>query len=609
MTDTLDALLSAAGISSTYRDNTGRDREVSEETLHACLAAMGFTEAPEPRRYPSYVVAIADQPPPLALSDETDWTLVPDGATAREGRGPLPALPLGRHELTVDGETVWILSAPQALPLPPRGWGVTLPLYGLRGPDQGGLADYADLATAARAFGAVGAGFLGINPVHAGFGFDPVLISPYSPSHRGFLSTRHIHAPGDTHGESGPLVDYEAALPARRAALETAYRAFLSGRGRSFADFLRFRDSTPRLAAFAQYETLAEIHGPTWDRWPRALHDPESTATRTALDERADRIRFHMWLQFLADLQLREAKEAASAAGMDHGLYLDLAVGTHPHGAETWAERETFAPGVSLGAPPDAFSDAGQNWGLAPFNPRHLIDTGFDALARTLRAQFRHAGMIRIDHILGFARAFWVPNGLPGTYVTMPQDAMFAVARIEAARAGALIVGEDLGNVPDGFREDLADTGILGCEVSLFTPDRAGSTYREPALASFGTHDLPTWAGWRKGRDIDARASIGAVDAGDIAEAKATRATECAALEALTGGPAAADLHAFLARSSARLVALQAEDILGQTDQQNLPGTTSEYPNWRRQLSVGAPDLATDPRILDTGRLMSREGR
>ena len=622
MTDPLLALARFAGIADAYHDNTGCHRQVPPETLAACLTAIGYEadsdaaawaqvrdeEAARARRaFPAWVVAGADTVPPLHVPEETGWVLHPDGDTAREGRGALPPLPLGRHRLTIGGEDSWILSAPPALPLPPRGWGVTLPLYGLRGPERGGLGDYDDLAAAAQGLGAAGASFLGINPVHAGFGFDPFLVSPYSPSHRRFLSTRHVATDGDDGGPGGPLVDYTAALPARFAALEAAYRQARPASDPAFARFCAAGGES--LRAFARYETLAERHGPSWDTWPTGLRDPHGPETKAALQGEDDRILFHMWLQFLAHEQLTRAGNAARAAGMTHGLYLDLAVGTHPFGAETWAERESFAFGVSLGAPPDAFSETGQNWSLAPFNPRRLAASGFEPLAATLRAQLRYGGMLRIDHILGFDRAFWVPDGLPGTYVSMPRDAMFAVARIEAARAGAVIVGEDLGNVPEGFREGLAATGILGCEVAMFTPDRPAGAYREAALASFGTHDLPTHAGWRQGRDIAARRSIGTLGPDDTDEALRQRSDECARLDTLTGSPDAAALHAFLARTSARLVALQAEDILDQEDQQNLPGTTSEYPNWRRRLSVDAKDLAEDPRTRATARIMTEAHR
>ena len=309
------------------------------------------------------------------------------------------------------------------------------------------------------------------------------------------------------------------------------------------------------------------------------------------------------------------AAARARGAGMGLGLYLDLAVGTHPAGAETWEDRASFARGVSLGAPPDAFSPEGQTWGVAPFSPPALADTGFAALAETLAAQLRFAGMLRIDHILGFDRAFWVPEGMPGLYLAMPREALLAVARIEAARAGAVIVGEDLGNVPEGLAAALDQSGILGCRVAMFERNWETGAFRDAAewdaevLAAFSTHDLPTWKGWRAGRDIDWRARLGR--SADPAGERRARGQEVAALDAVIGGAAGEveALHAFLGRSPCRLAALQAEDILGLEEQANLPGTIHEHPNWRRRLPVDAGAFAADPRLAAAAAIMKTCGR
>ena len=288
-----------------------------------------------------------------------------------------------------------------------------------------------------------------------------------------------------------------------------------------------------------------------------------------------------------AETALEQAQARARGAGMRFGLYLDLAVGTHPSGAETWEDRDSFAHGASLGAPPDAFSADGQNWGLAPLNPLALRARAYAPLAETLRRQLRLAGLLRIDHILGFDRAFWVPQGAPGGYVTMPREAMLAVVRIEAARARATVVGEDLGNIPDGLRGSLKASGVLGCRVMMF--ERTGwhpprfrrpGAYDAAAIASFSTHDLPNWDGWRAGRDIDARARLGSLGPEAAADQAAHRRDEVAALDAMLAegtatppqGDALADaMHAALARSRSRLVAVQIENALRMPDQPNLP--------------------------------------
>jgi 4-alpha-glucanotransferase len=520
----------------------------------------------------------------------------------------LPALPLGRHRLEAQGHACTLLAAPAALPLPPRGWGVTLPLYGLRPPDRGGIGSYADLAEAASGIANLGAAFVGLNPVHAGFPEDPELASPYSPSSRRRLDPRHVAAAGET-AHPGPLIDYAADVPARLAALRAEFDA-AGPPPDSFRAFVA--EGGEELRRFALHQALSAHLGPFWTDWPPPYRRPDSPEVAAFAAAHPAEVTFHLWLQWRADMALHAA--AAAAAPMRHGLYLDLAVGTHPAGAETWGQPELFARGVSLGAPPDAFSPEGQSWGLAPMIPAALEADGFAALADTLAAQFRHAGLLRIDHILGFDRAFWVPDdSAPGAYVSMQRDAMLAVARLEAARAGALIVGEDLGNVPAGLRDALRASGLLGCAVAQFERDgsgwRAAADYPEAALASFGTHDLPTWKGWRAGRDIARRAEIGGWQEDARADIEAERRREAAAFEAAIGGNTHTAVARFLGRTPARLVALQIEDVLEIEDQPNLPGTTREYPNWRRRLPL--PPEALGDALARSGvpEIMHQTGR
>lgn len=620
MTDARDALAALEGVATEYRDQTGRHRTASPETLGSVLEALGHDPGPDGgysaalaaesarragRELPDWLVVAEGSAPALAVAG--NWRLALEDGAETEGRGALPALPPGRHRLEVQDETCWLLSAPPALPLPERGWGVVLPLYGLRDAAAGGIGDYHDLADAVRALGALGAGFVGINPIHAGLPTDPDAISPYSPSHRRRFAVMHLHAEGEQAAPGGPLVDYLAGKAARMAALERAFAG--AADDPAFAAFLAREGAA--LTRFATYEALAEVYGPTWDRWPAALRHtgaPE-VARFAAGNER--KIKFHSWLQYTAEKQLSGVALAAREIGMAQGIYLDLAVGTHPNGAETWCDPEPFAVDVSLGAPPDAFSETGQVWHVAPFNPRALAAEGFAALAATLRAQLRFAGMLRIDHILGFERAFWVPDGGTGTYVRMPREAMLAVVRIEAARAGAVIVGEDLGNIPKGLQDALHASGILGYRVAMFEHGRQAEQYPEAVLTSFGTHDLPTWKGWREGRDIAERRAIGGMDAADDAWLSEERAAEVARFDAVLGeSPEHPDsLHAFLGATPSRLVALPIEDILGVTDQPNLPGTVAEYPNWRRRLPVGVQDFAEEPRIARAAGIMAAAGR
>ncbi|QIE43036.1 4-alpha-glucanotransferase (plasmid) [Rhodobacteraceae bacterium SC52] len=494
----------------------------------------------------------------------------------------------------------------------PKSWGVTLALYGLRTAQEGGFGSYMDLAQAVEGLGQAGADFVGINPIHAGFPTDPKAFSPYSPSSRQRLSIAHIAVPGVS-GSQSDLIDYMADRPAQMAALRAAFAA-LDPQTRAGLDSTAARD--PSLHLFAVHQAIADRHGPLWPEWPTELQDPASEHVAMFAQEHAEAVAFHVWAQNMAAQQLDAVREAAAGAEMRFGLYLDLAVGTHPGGAETWAQPDAFARGVSLGAPPDAFSPGGQSWGIAPFNPRALIAQGFAPFIETLRAQFRYAKLLRIDHVLGFDRAFWVPEGdAPGAYVTMPKAALLAIARVEAARAGGWVVGEDLGNVPDGLREDMEDAGILGCRVAMFERNGTPPVYSAPAtydpltLASFASHDLPTWKGWRAGRDLEWWAQIGHLPEDQLPIAKAERAAEVAAFDAIYGTTdgSADSLHRALALSSATLVAIQAEDMLGVTEQPNLPGTIDAHPNWRRRLPVSAAALGQNPDVLRTCALMRRD--
>lgn len=636
MTTRLEALAAARGIAWRYRDGAGHLREASPESLRAALAALGvaaLTEAEardslaaheaaaRARTLPAWIVAEAGRTAELRPGHERPvaWRLVHEDGGVTEGRAKgriaIAPLPPGYHRLEVGGEATAILAVPASLPPVPRGWGVIAPLYGLRPAATGGLGDYADLAELARVLGGKGAAFLGINPVHAGFPCDPAAISPYSPSSREWLATMHI-ADGNLARPGGRLVGYPDAIGARMARLEVAYRDFLA---RPDAAFDAWRcDQGDALQAFAAHQALSEAHGPYWCDWPAAFRSPDTPGTAGFAARARDRVGFHAWLQWRAETQLAEAQRAARDAGMAHGLYLDLAVGTHPHGAETWADPGLFAPGVSLGAPPDAFAPLGQTWNLAPMRPDVLAARGFAPFARILRRQIRHAGILRIDHILGFERAFWVPEGLPGLYVAMPRDALLAVARIEAARAGAVIVGEDLGAIPEGLREALAASGILGCRVAMFERDWQGDrhflapeTYARQSIASFGSHDLPLWKGWRRGGDIAWRARLGAVPAAAAPALRAERKADIRDFDAACGARRGsfAAMTGFVARTGSALAAVQIEDLLGQTGQPNLPGTVDEHPNWRRRLRLDVSGIAADPTLERTARIMARNGR
>ena len=624
MSEALARLAAAAGLIPVYHDVAGGRHEAPPESLRAALAALDLpaatpaeaadslahlTEAPA---LPPVLVAEAGRPLPLPVPG--DWQLAREDGTAAEGRGPLPALPTGYHRVAVGAAEATVIAAPARLPLPPRGWGVTLPLYGLWRGRPAGMGSFDDLAAAGEGLAAQGAGFVGLNPVHAGFPGAPDAFSPYAPSSRARLNA--LHAVGGGAAE-GPLVDYAAEIPARLAALEAEWAAFAAAGGSPAFDAWRAAEDDG-LHRFALHQALSEALGPWWTDWPAAFRHPDAADVAAFAARHPDRIAHHAWRQWRAETALAAVQRRLRAAGMRHGLYLDLAVGTHPAGAETWADPGLYARGISIGAPPDPFAPQGQVWGLVPMRPDRLLAAGMAPFAAILRRLLRHAGMLRIDHILGFERSFWVPEGLPGLYIAMPREALLAVVRLEAARAGAVIVGEDLGNIPEGLRARLAEAGLLGCRVAMFERDWEGSGAFRPAgdwpeavLASFATHDLPSWRGWRRGRDIAWRRRLGLIAPAAARAARAARRAEVAAFAALSGaeGPDALPMHCLLAATPSRLVAVQIEDMLEVKEQANLPGTIHEHPNWRRRLPVAADALAEDPRIARTAAAMAAAGR
>lgn len=666
---TLARLAHRAGILPEYHQIDGTHRPCGPETAEALLSAMGLSAGSEAEAAETLArIAAADSArrlPPVLLTtagEAARHRLPPWRLTLEEGgalsadpfdTARLPPLPMGVHRLeTADGrETAWLIASPRRAPCLPeligadRAWGVFAALYGLRSGRNGGLGDYEDLARTAEALGGTGAAFLGINPVHARGTADDG-ISPYSPSSRTTLDTSHIaldRVPGGDAPEVRRLLAAaEPRLAAARAAelvehapiravadpvLRAAFAAFPDTA--EAAEFERWAAAEPEEAHLqAGFEALSLTHGPDWRAWAPALRDPAGAEARTALAERAGEQRYHLWLQWLAERQLAEAQHRARAAGLSLGLYLDAAVGVRPGAAETWAGGAVFATGVSLGAPPDRLGPAGQAWNLAPFSPLALEATGYGAFRAMLRSTMAHAGIVRIDHVIGFARSFWVPDdGTPGGYVAFPLSVLLALTRIEAHRAGCFVVGEDLGTVPDGLREALAGSGLFGCAILPFEWEghaiRHPAGYRAETLATFGTHDLPSVAGWWLGRDIAERLRLGQFDAAQAEQERAGRAGDrrqlCHRLaeigllpqgidphnppEAVPEGLADA-LHAFLAESRAGLVSLSLDDIFGVEEQQNLPGTVRDVPNWRRRAPVSVEALAHAPELARAAAVM-----
>ena len=669
-------LAEAMGVLPRWCDLAGVEQATGPDTQRALLAAMGVRATGEAetresladhrarqaaRRIPEEIVVAAGTEGRIPLEGAADWRLELEAGDTHEGRDEreivLP-LPAGLHRLTVGDELCLVIAAPKRAPAVDdlagrsKAWGLSAALYGLRSARNLGVGDYRDLAVAAEQAAGLGADFIGINPVHArGTARDG--FSPYSPTCRTALEPGHIApdaAPGFGHcaevrrllkasaadleaARAGDLVDYEAHECLQREILEALFRATIEADGSAAADLAAWRQGPGRaLDWFAVFEALAGVHGPDWRAWPGVLQAAGSPEVRRFAAEHADTVRYHAWLQRLAAGQLAGAQAAATGAGMAFGLYLDLAAGVRPGGADTWASPTCFAEGVSLGAPPDAFSPDGQTWNLAPFNPAGLRAARYEPFVRMLRAAMAHAGIVRIDHVLGLDRSFWVPEcGAPGGYVRYPLEPLLGIIRIEAARAGCIVVGEDLGSVPRGLRRRLADAGLLGCAVMQFETGEHGFRpprhYHRASLASAGTHDTPTLKGWWSGRDIELRHRLGRITEKDRTASLAARAAERGALcrllveeghapSDLDPGtpPAEADdatvvaVHALLAGAGSSLLAVQLDDALGIAEQQNLPGTIDEHPNWRRRYPVAVEALADDPGLAAIATVVGSRG-
>lgn len=669
----LDELAALFGILPEFVDLAGQRQATARETKIALLRANGLhldddamiqseldaiRHARNRRTFPVEVIVAAGEHTPFTVPEHTEWSLQLEGAQvhAFEGRAgadfQLPPLPSGIHTLFVGSgaarETVRVIAAPQSAPSvedvtgQSRIWGLNTALYGLHSAQTMGLGDFRDLAGAASAVGGMGAAFLGINPVHAIGWAEHGTISPYSPSHRGFLNTAHIAAdriPGlekcsaahalvqtiSSFGARARVIDYQQHYQLHCALLQDLYALFQQQADASaLSDFDTFCDQQGgSLERFARFEALSQFHGPDWRNWPPELQNAGSAATQVAKAN----TRFHKWLQWIAASQLSAAQEDARHSGMSLGLYLDLAVGPRRGAAETWCETDTVATGVSIGAPPDFLSPAGQKWDLAGFAPRKLADTNYQALRDILAHTMRHCGVLRIDHVLGMNRSFWIPDdGSPGGYIKQPFDALLAVVAIEAERAGTVVIGEDLGLVPDGFRETMRARGLYSYSVLQYEKNHDSQINRpdqlRPAsLACFGTHDTPTLKGYLEGRDIDWWQKLNWIDDAGAQDAKAQRHKEVAGLCRWNGSDddAAMDepsfeqlsdcIHAALAKSQIAMVSVQLDDVLAETEAQNLPGTIDEHPNWRRRCQIPVEALKTNTRFLRIAKLMNDGGR
>ncbi|NEB75643.1 4-alpha-glucanotransferase, partial [Streptomyces sp. SID14478] len=603
------------------------------------------------RPLPPTVVWWLDGPQPAWLEQLPEGTrlTLESGWEYPSRSGAQPEPPQGIHPLTVHGatgatSTVHLIAAPPRAPRPPtRTHGLLVQLYSLLSGRSWGMGDLADLADlAAWSARTHGTGFIQVNPLHAavpagpGSGTDP---SPYRPSSRRFPDPVHLriedipeyaYVPSRAGDAArlreavlgkGELIDRDAVWALKRQALEAVHGIPLTpGRSAAYWDFLAEQGTA--LEDHATWCALAERYGPDRQAWPAALQDPRSPETARARRELMDRVDFHSRLVWLTDIQLAAAQRAARDAGMPIGLVHDLAVGVHPGGSDAWAQRDVFAQGMSVGAPPDAFNARGQDWGLPPWRPDRLAETGYAAFRDLLRHLMRHAGAVRIDHVMGLFRLWWVPEGeapTEGCYVHYDAEAMLAVLVLEATRSGTYVIGEDLGTVEPGVRDRLRERGVLGTSVLWFERDYGpegdgrpvpADEWRTDCVATATTHDLPSTAARLSGDDVRLRERLGlsTVTGAEAAAEVADWLDLFARLGLLAHGggrdeeEAVQAVHRFLLRTPARMVGLWLPDLVGDRRPQNLPGTWNEYPNWRLPVAdaAGRPitleELTASPR-------------
>lgn len=602
------------GIEPSYRDAFGKRRQVSDEALGRIREAMGVGPVDSPF---GSLDPVAVAPPGARLAARGE-VLLEDGASLGNVDRLPPDAPFGYHRLATDAGEQLLVTGPGRCHLPPdlRAWGWTVQLYAARSRGSWGVGDLADLRSLAAWSGDLGAGLMIVNPLHAPAPVLPLQPSPYFPSSRRFRNPIYLRVEevpgaerlGDALADlaaagralnATPLLDRDDAFRLKTEALEEIWR------GRPPTDGLdAYRtDQGEALRQWAAYAVIAERHGAAWSAWPEQLRRPGTAAVERFAADHADRIAYHEWLQWLLDEQL-------ASAGSELPLVQDMPIGVDRDGADAWAWQDTMALGANIGAPPDLFNPAGQDWGLPPFIPHRLREARYGPFIQTLRSSLRHAGGLRIDHAMGLFRLWWLPLGdspRDGAYVRYPTAELLEILALESFRAGALIVGEDLGTVEAGVRRELGRRRILSYRLAYFER-QPPARYPRRALAAVTTHDLPTIAGTWGGADLALQQR-----AGREPDRKGLRSLRDR-LARVAGLPAGARLdhvvlaaHRALAASPAMLVSATLEDALRVEERPNLPGTIDEHPNWRVPLPVPIEEAMADPFVLRLAQAMRRD--
>lgn len=688
MVNARERLATSCGVATEYWDMGGTLHEVPDATINATLAALGveattgqeYEAALDKRRLdhwhrvlpPLWVVREQDTNGPWVHHPEGDppliWVELESGGrrydlpcepkeNLKTGQDRLtesrillpPDLPQGWHRLWVqqdegDRYDTALVVAPRRLPEASRGWGLAVQLYSVRSRRSWGMGDLQDLADlGVWAADGLGADFLLINPLHAAALAPPMEGSPYLPVTRRFAHpiyirpeavAEHAYLPQDAaqrvaelaaglraHNTTPELLDRDEVWAAKSEALQKIFEVPRSpSRQVAFDAFVE--EEGADLRAYARWCVLAEQFGPRWDEWPDG-------AAEHAVDEH--RSEFYAWLQWIVDEQLEAAQSAMLKAGMKTGIVQDLAIGVHPFGADTWSMGDLLTRGFRVGAPPDMFNSMGQDWMQPPWNPVELAEAEYRPLRDILRFVMRHAGGLRIDHVIGLFRLWWIPPGAPpteGTYVRYDHQALIDILTLEAARAGVTLIGEDLGTVEPWARDVLSDRGILGTTVLLF--EREGDTIHDPngwrteCLASVTVHDLPPTAQYLSGSHIRLWEELGILDRpieeamegmDDEVQTWVTALREeglLAAGETPTPTQITVAMHRLMSRAPSRLLCLSLVDGVGDLRTQNQPGTDKEYPNWRVPLtdsegrSVLIEDLPDSELLRSLARALSR---
>jgi 4-alpha-glucanotransferase len=594
MTPTTDAW----GIDATWTDANEEEHEVAPATIEQLREIIGTPPDDLEDRAP-----IVARPGDALEIDEAD-VFCEDGDTRRID-GELPDdFPLGYHRLrTPDGQERRLIVSPGRCRLPDgRTWGWAVQLYATRSRGSWGIGDLADLRALREMATEQGAGFLLINPLHAVAPTTPQESSPYLPATRRFRNPLYLRVPevpgadrvdlGDGSGlNGGELIDRDAIWARKREVLRRVFDAAGSD-DPAFPDWW-WHQGQP-MQDWGTWCALADEHGPDWHTWPAELRDPRGPAVADFVAAHETDVAFHVWLQWCLARQLE-----AAAAGLT--VIQDLPIGVAGGGADAWTWQDVLAQGASVGAPPDAFNANGQDWGSPPLVPWRLRLADYEPFVQAIRATMAGAGGLRMDHVMGLFRLWWVPAGgsaAAGAYVRYPAEDLLDIVALESSRAGALVVGEDLGTVEDGVREALAEHGILSYRLLWFEDDEP-ATWPQPAMAAVTTHDLPTVVGLWTGADADEQRSLGTASDEELQSGRVALKTKLGSLRD-DAGPESAVRRAYerLAQAPSVLLSATLEDAIGEERRPNMPGTT-DRPNWSLPLPVRVEDLPGHPLLRD----------